>query len=281
MRAVLGFFVGFLVLSAAHAGPVIVGNGGGAGEYSVVFARTNLAEIFRDCGSTACGLDPQEKLDFSRLEAAVPNKPSIVIKTEKEMGTVLFLLQGAEVWINQDLLWLDVKKTDAYGLADAVVLWMKILEAQTGLDPAQFATIEAKALTSLKNYVQRAQMLSTDNQMFEYLLWRKKTPTDVLFLRDPGMIEIDVATAVAAHLKCATVQSLHFFSPALMAGPGGSGPMDDYALYFDFGVRWKCDSSSGNSFGRVVVIAKRTEVGGSLTFENSSVFVHVETGGIQ
>ncbi|MES2964290.1 MAG: hypothetical protein V4760_10395 [Bdellovibrionota bacterium] len=275
--------LGLLLLScvsSVHAGPIIVGNGGGQGEYSVVFAHANLKTILRDCGSAACGLDSREQTLLKKIEDVASGVPAIVMKTEKEMGSVRFLLQGKDVWINQDHLWVDEKKTSAYGLADGVVLWIEILATREALDPAEFASIDLKVLSSLKNYVQRAQQLSTDFQSFEYLMWRRAGMPDLLLVRDPFFNEVDVTKAISEHLGCTTVAALKFFSPSLNPGPGGSGPLDDYLLTLDFGVRWDCDSGKGSSIGRAVVEARRQKPDGPLAFDPKSVFVHVETGGI-
>lgn len=140
MRFVVALVLVLSFLPFAHAG---------RGEDSVVSARANLSSLLRECRLMSCGLDVEEGKTLALIEAA--SVPAIVMKSYKEMGTILFVLDGAEVWINRDLLWVDEKRTIAFGLAHALSLWIEILATQESLDVARYDSIRAKILVAFAN----------------------------------------------------------------------------------------------------------------------------------
>ena len=92
-------------------GPVIVGNGGGTSEYSVVFVHQNLKQMLDDCANFSCSFSLDEYQIFSQVIYGAISKYELNFGNTENMGNRLFGFMGKGVWINQDLLWLDADKT--------------------------------------------------------------------------------------------------------------------------------------------------------------------------
>lgn len=266
--------------AALGDGPIIV-RGGGEGEYSVIFAHAHLAELARDCALTSCGFSRDESELFSGLSPSLRAPPRPLLKGKAEMGERLFSFEGADVWINQDLLWVDAEKSEAYDLAEAFVLWIRISCARQGLDSRVFAPIVAKARMALKAETQRGQIASSDKQTFEFLLWRNGSGSDRLAVRDPALNSMDLSRAVSSHLGCGSESLVKYFAPAWIPAFETLEDPDRILLTLNFGVKWSCGGSvKGNSFGRALIAAERGG-NGAFVFDPNSLFISIDTGSDQ
>ena len=297
------------VRQPSGAGPILVGNGAGTAEYAMVFVGRSLPDILRECRDLSCGLSAQEKNFLSNLIVTISRLGSapLLFKRGTELKQNVFILKNAEVWINQDKLWLDIAQQVPYDFAESFALWLEIETARSNMSSVALPSdldgsssteevlnsIQNKARAAFRRHSTRGETSwNGDNtQTFGFLLWNRISGVDQIALHDPAFDSFDLTEAAANDLRkqlaCVNFANLHFFSPAWLPAPSTIETADGVTLYLTFGVRWACDRSSaaspaiirGSSSGRVILNAKRNS-SGVLSLNRQKVFVHIDTGGL-
>ena len=260
----------FIILNASQvfAGPVIVGSGGGASEYSIIFARSSFAKMLEEC-AISCELSAVDQQVLLQLQK-ITGLPAAIFKNQKDLGSRVYEIHGQEVWINQDLLWLDADHSIPYDVAEAVALWLEIAEQVSG-QPAAASSIQEKARILFRKQIQRGNIELAKDQVFEFILW-KSSSEDHLVARDPFMQTLEVSGAAKEIIDCEERDSRQqFFSPTWL-------PMEsqnDIVLNLNFGVKWTCGGKTQSSFGRGIVLTK-SDKNGNWKFAASTFYVHID-----
>jgi len=254
--------------SQVFAGPIIVGNGAGEGEYSVVFVRANLVQILEECANVSCHLNNDEHKKLLLLQKQAAKAPAPVIKTSSEISGKRFELHGKEVWINSDSLWSDGQKTIPYDVGDAADLWIHILAEDLHLNADSLNGIGQKIQQSLANETHRGSLDIDNAGTVEFILWSRED-SDTLVIRDPSLGTIDLSPAIAKAIQCAQPVAPRFYSPAWMT-------LVTRQITLQFGVDWTCQGKSYSSRGITSVQLLDHEQ--KTSFDPSSVYIYVEQG---
>jgi hypothetical protein len=271
----IGLFNPSTALAQGHG----VLNGGGAGEYSVVFASHNLHELLTDCRDLSCNPTAAERGILSLLLQTT--QPTAIFKTKKELGSELFRITlGNEVWINQDELWLDRDHSEPFDLAAGVALWIDVLALELQADPLISSTLSEKARAAFAREFLRGRTDASGGQTFEYLVWQKAGLSDAFVIRDPSLTTIDLIPGIEHDLACAA-PTVKFFAPAWDLGPRDPLAPSEVLFFLQFGVKWTCPAlgsqaaTDGNSTGQVSINTRRG-ADGTYAFDPSSLFIHIE-----
>lgn len=194
-------FTGF----QSSAGPIIVGQGTGQSEYTLIFARTNLPELLRSC-LNVCALSSEQTSVLKTLIDQAGNPPVAIFKTSSELESQVYRLNldNREVWFNQDELWLDVARTVAFDIPNATRLWVDILGA------ANLPTGNRKHLEHIKNELAlilsqrfiRIPGLMVGEPVLEALVW-KSDVQDKFFIRNSEFENYDFTPVIQGFLGCA------------------------------------------------------------------------------
>jgi hypothetical protein len=280
-------------LKASAAGPIIVGNGAGEGEYSVVYVRSNLSGIFEECANISCQLSAEEKQTLQTLRSLASVAPPARFKTSVEMGQRIFELHGTqnagEVWINQDLLWQDSLKTVPFDVGHGAELWTHIIATVGKLPAEAVGSLGIKLKESLANVTRRGSIgvgiasgPGFPNATVEYLLWSRKKD-DSLVIRDPLLGSLELSASLAAAVHCPEPVVPRIYSPSWL--PLGERGLSQRRLRGDsalrltlqFGVKWSCRGktygSHGLSFVELVTSSTSLPV-----FDPSSLYTYIEQG---
>lgn len=271
MKSLILALLIFAFMPSGFAGPILVGSGAGSAEYSVVFANANLQEMLKYCRDGSCGFDANElRLNESLITlAAVAPKP--VFKNEKDMTAELYRLSASNVWINQDRLWLDAAGTIPYTIGNAVALWVDIL-GRPYLPAADLEIMKRKVSESFDRQFVRGKVEIASAQTFEYLLW-KRDCGDLLVMRDAGLQTVALLEPIAKQLGCKDTSSIQIFSPSWVPGPGAV--TNEAVMTLNFGLKWACGSSRGNTTARAIVTTRYNSAN-VLSFDPASLFIHID-----
>jgi hypothetical protein len=264
-------------------GPIIVGNGAGEGEYSVLFVKANLKDILEECANVRCQLTAQEQSTLAGLRNAVPRVSQVLFKSSKEMPGKIFELHAnssrADVWVNQDLLWEDAKKSVAFTVGDAAELWIHILAAVSGGETPSVQSLGEKLKAALATDTQRGGLTIPSSQgsaaadmTVEYLLWSHNS-ADVLVIRDPQLGTLELTKSIAGAIHCAEPTVPRIFSPAWLplATTGAR-----VRLTLQFGIAWTCQGRSYTTHGLsfVELLADRK----SAVFDAATLYSFIDQG---
>jgi hypothetical protein len=257
----------------AFAGPIIVGNGAGEGEYSVVFVSAKLPSILEECGNVSCQLTSDEQKIFQALQAQASFPRTLVFKNSQSLGHNIFEIQGAEVWVNQDLLWRDSLQQIPFDVSDAGDLWIHVLASAAKLQSPLVDTIGQKISLSLSHETSRGRLDIENKGSVEFILWSRQS-SDTLVIRDPALTILDLSDALKNAIHCPKPVSPRIFSPAWMSLVGGAAPTERLNLTLQFGMSWTCQGRSVVSRGLAAI--QLVSEKGSAIFDPKSVYLYVE-----
>lgn len=261
MKAKFGFLASLVLVitSSALGGPIVVGNGGGEGEFSVIFVAANLKEILSECEVAACALSSSEKTQLTKLEASIARAAHPVMKA---LGDELFEIHESEVWINQSRIWEDTAHTKPFNLGDAGALCLQILAAGTDMDTARLQT---KLRNVLSSETLRAEVIAAGASAVEFVLW-KNTASDLLIVRGPQLETIDLMPSLSKAIGCEDLRDLRVFSPTWLA-------LSPSHLTLQFGATWTCGSAGYSSHGFADINLVRSGQGYAVDASAISSFV--------
>lgn len=267
-------------------GPIIVGNGAGEGEYSVLFVKTNLQDILEECANVRCQLTSHEQSTLAGLRNVAPRVSQVLFKSSKEMPGKIFELHAtssrADVWVNQDLLWEDAKKSVAFTVGDAAELWIHILAAINGGEIPSVQSLGEKLKAALTTETQRGgQSISSpqggmaSDMTVEYLLWSHNN-VDVLVIRDPQLGTLELMKSIAGAIHCAEPTVPRIFSPAWLPLVTTGARV---RLTLQFGIAWTCQGRSYTTHGLsfVELLTDRK----SAAFDAATLYSFIDQGALR
>lgn len=264
----------------AIQGPILVGQGGGQSEFSLVFAHQNLNLFLSTCLSATCQLSTVEK---SRLRVLLNRfkirPPQAVFKSTNELGTMLFAVDSVanSVDINKDLLWLDAGGTIAYDIPSAVVFWLDVL-AQ--LDPSSSKALDselkAKVHLRILDKLSKAQVNFNSGNNFEALVWRQQSAHDRLFIRDSEFNSFDFTPLILSGELCfAGRPSALRINTVRWAwlNPRGETAL---RMGLELIMNWDCSGSSHRGRAKLVLSANGSGAAFKIDSTNAEFFLEGE-----
>lgn len=270
----------FITLSSSSktfGGPIVVGKGSGEGEYSVYFVYSNLNQILKECYLISCQFNDFDKEIFSRLTVGAKDLPSPILESSINMQNRLFELKEAKIFINQELLWQDQKKTIPYNVGDAIDLWLQILAHVNRLDLVETTTIRQKLKSTLMSETDRSLIEINEMGSVEYILWGQ-TAMDLLVIRDPQLNSIELNSSIIDAINCPLKGPIHLFSPAwLHINTNSTEKLEEFNLTLHFGIKWSCGTTMYSSRGFSLIKIKKYQKG-IVRFDFDSLYTYVEQG---
>ncbi len=249
------FFISVFLGQLASAGPIIVGHGAGESEYSILFARAHLDELLSVCSADQCHFSSLEKDWLRTTRELALLAPDAIFKTKDELGDRLFLRHPIEhqVWLNQDLLWLDPSRTVPYQVSDAVILWMNILLVGKNIPKPLLAIMQFDLAAALTDHVQSIFSTGDKTSGFTAVLWSRKAGNDDLYFRDQAFQTYSGLSSVRAALVCEaeTASQIKFHSGRWMTSENQQEVSSKLALRLELSVTWNCGKWANK--GRVQV----------------------------
>lgn len=242
---------------ASEGGPIGVGNGGGSSEYSVVFAHENLVSLLKDCANYTCNLQFDEHVILTELIGAALDSPlTLKFSNSQLLGKLRYKIVDENVFVNQDLLWVDAAKTVSYEIGDALSLWVTITADRIGETNPIVNSIAAKVKRDMQQSMGRGRYDAPKDYTFEFLEWKKLDQPDVLVIRDPFLNVINVTEMMIQQVGCPGNLEIELYSPAWLP-IGSTTETTDVTLALDFGAKITCDGNMSQGSARLFVTAKR------------------------
>ncbi|MGE0527182.1 MAG: hypothetical protein AB7P49_08990 [Bdellovibrionales bacterium] len=246
------------------AGPILVGNGAGESEFSLLFARLRLPSLLAMCDGI-CELNPGEQVLLSELKARGDSPPEAVFQGQPQLGGRMYVLRfgkKTEVWFNSDELWLDQAKTKPIEIPQAVSLWMEILAATAHPDSStpplpssDFRSLQAKLELALGQSLRRVPAVFEKELVFEALLWAASPSGGRLFLRNSEYVADELTSHVREALACPVApEGLRFHS--LRWTEVSRHESGELSLQMDLTQTWLCDGRAQR--GRVKLVFRTT-----------------------
>lgn len=116
---------------------------------SVLYAHDHLEALLSICNKRDCNLSDDQKSWLETTKQLAQNLPEVVFKNSFQLENKKFFQQKNEVWINQDLLWIDGAKTISFQISDAVVLWIDILLGDKMISKIELSVLEFEVAQAL------------------------------------------------------------------------------------------------------------------------------------
>ncbi len=196
----------FFMSAVSYAGPLIVRNGAGQSEFSVIFAREHIAEFYENC-ALVCGLTADESNVLQDLIATSKKKIRLLFKDSSQMSSKVFLRTDEGIWINQDLLWLDQDQSKPFDVAEAASLWTDIFNV-SGL-PVE--SLKQNLISLLRSDLKATTLKIGFGSEVTALLWKQNSSlSDRLILHDSDGKTIDVTDEI---LKLLGTKAARFGQP--------------------------------------------------------------------
>jgi hypothetical protein len=221
-------------------GPIVVGKGAGQSEFALIFAHQHMAELLRQCLLT-CELGTDEKRFAVDLEKRLVTDPlpQPVFKGKNDLGDVRFRRANREVWINQDLLWLDDAKTRALDVAAATSLWLDVVTE--GLKQADerdlVERLKTKLVKELSAETKYAGHKFHGEHLLNAFLWRQHAAidsSDRLFLGDFQAQVIELTSKAAGATRGSGIK---FFAMNWIT-PVGAEQKELAPLHLEVSASW-------------------------------------------
>lgn len=190
----------FLLSSPSIAGPILVRNGAGESEFSLVLVRERLSTMLAVCDG-ACALKLDEMAVLSQLKARAGHPPLANFAALNGAPVYAFSANGQTVTFNQDALWLDVQKTQSLKAPDALRIWIKILSEIPPQLPSMPTAFLSNHLTEKveKSWITLRSIEET-GAFFEVLTFRDSV--DQILVRDASDQILDVTAPLLKSIDC-------------------------------------------------------------------------------
>lgn len=243
-----------------EAGPILVGQGTGQSEYSLIFARANLPELFRSCGSV-CALSTEQRALLKNLGERGAKPPAAVFKTRVDLGEQVFRLEnnGSEVWFNQDVLWLDGARTIPYSIPFATIVWVDVLVSQMPLavSEADLEQVRTELVLLLSQRMIRIPGTMAGVQVLEALVW-KSDVQDKFFIRNAEFENYDFTQAIQDSLACPIAARLNQLRISTVRWTLLTRESDEGRLRIrlDTMLNWRCGEEGRRGRAMIVMMAE-------------------------
>ncbi len=195
---------------ASLAGPIIVRSEAGQSEYSILFARAHLDELLSVCSNDECNLSEDQESWLRTARQLSLNAPKVIFKNKTDLADQKFTKHDDQVWLNQDLLWLDDAHTIAFQVSDAMVLWLDILLQGKIIPRLELTVLEFEMARVLNEKVQTIRSAGE----FSAILWRHADRNDEIFFEDHTQRMISIRDSLQKSGFCGNdlATSLQFHS---------------------------------------------------------------------
>lgn len=201
-RALTALSLVFFAACSSSDGPILVGQGTGESEYSLAFARLNLAELLRSCVGV-CPLDDGQRAFLDRLIQMAPFAPEAFYEISGAGHVFRFGNEAkTSVIFNHSHLWQDPEGKVAYDIPYAVGVWVDVLMFKSRfLIPAYKDSVKTEVVAALRQRIQRVEATVQQKTPFVAMTWKGKT-SDRLYIRNGAFENFELTPKIATALGC-------------------------------------------------------------------------------
>lgn len=236
---------------AEGTAPVIIGSGGGKGEFSILYARTTFKKFLRHLSFLVSSEGSDEERETIKRITALP-LPVVEFKTDKDLGISIFVLKNdGTVVLNKDHLWLDKEKTQPYDTATSFSFWIRLLGAINSLPNNSIESLSKKAHHTASNQIKEMTYSLALKQNLDVVIYRGGTSeNDSLTFNDPVGTVTDITTYLVALTKCSEIKTLriHSLSSTYLKS-------DESSVTYQFPTRltWLCENKNYRARASIAV----------------------------
>jgi hypothetical protein len=222
------------------AGPIIVGSGAGESEYALLFAQAQLPDLLSACSLNRCTLTPAEAAALVQIQSASAHPPQAIFKTDSEMSGSILRVIGAQVWFNEDELWLDPSNTIAYDVPHAAGLWVQVLGQN--LDQQVINSLRLKIQSALNlNLGENSTLFGSGS--LAVVFWSHS-----VYLRDGQANVLPLTAQLVSQITAMDQNTLQFFSARWTNVNRTSG-----AVRLDLNLMWTAQGNPMRGVGTITM----------------------------
>ncbi len=264
LAIVVGILIASLLFQTAYAGPIIVGQGAGESEYSILFARSHLDDLLSTCAGDKCHFSSIEKEWLKTTRTLAQNPPRAIFKNKATLGNLIYFKHSVEneVWLNQDLLWLDAAGSIPYKVSDGVTLWMEILLKGLDIPDSVLANLQIGLRTSLNERIQAIFSSGENTEGFTAILWTHKDANDDLYFRDQTFQTFSGIDSIRKAALCEKLElrQIKFHSARWNASWTVANSTPRLLLRLEVAATWNCGTQAKRGRLQIVMMAAHKDV---------------------